>query len=62
MKIFKFINLFILKKILSYFNILGISLSSLCYNYYKNSIINPPFTKQIKERKLNIRFDNETNV
>ena len=47
----------------SYFHILGISLSSLCYNYYKNSIIyNPPFTKQIEERKLNIRFDKETNA
>ena len=47
----------------SYFNILAISLNSLCYNYYKNNIIsNTPFIKQIEEKKLNIRFDNDTNA
>ena len=46
----------------SYFHILEISLNSLSYNYLKNiSLEVPSFTKQIEEKKINIRFDNKIN-
>ena len=47
----------------SYFNILEISLNSLSYIYIKNySIPNPPFTKQIEDKKINIHFDKNINA
>ena len=47
----------------SYFNILEISLNSLSYIYIKNySIPNPPFTKQIEDKKINIHFDKNVNA
>ena len=47
----------------SYFNILEISLNSLSYIYIKNySIPNPPFTKQIEDKKINIHFDKKVNA
>ena len=46
----------------SYFNILGIALNSISYNLIKHyKIADLPFTKQIEEKKINIKFDNEIN-
>ena len=47
----------------SYFHILGISLNSLSYHFIKNNIIiDSSFTKQIEEKKINIRFANESKA
>ena len=44
----------------SYFSILGISINSLSYIFIKyNKVVDSPFTKQIEEKKIKIRFDIE---
>ena len=53
----------LIKYFKSYFQILGISLNSLSYNYIKNAFkLNISFSKQIEEKKLNTRFDKDENA